>query len=575
MVSNSTLFIGADYEAIKFSEKISRTEIQNIMNTHFVYSCLLSDKVILPVGCYFESLYVQQLVETYHGLFLPYNDKCAIAGLGLGDDRDSYEDDIRIKASWFPEEYNLSDFSRNAELIGNISDIEPTIRAGKMRKKLTSYISNDISPRGGLSFQALTQEFPEEKTTEIVDPLQIVISDQKYALLPPYIRMEIEKQKKGEVQDQALWLDFILFKNYVLSCADAYDAYCNNPFSLFYKSIFKKIYSFNLDYRDTMLFKCFLSEFPLKELSSPTRLPPNEIFRIKESFEFKKYLYCYKVAVKILKDNLSLYVANQEYSLVSHSFQDELQNEKKLYRNFIASNALEAEMLYRAFRKSIFKSKRKKFNQWFSNRADDFPLLSVLSEIEDRDDGILKCYIDELACSVETRHKQLKWQFKNRPSSNINTERKYAIALSFAGEERNFVNQVADLLCYEFGRKNVFYDDSHKLELARPDLEGHLRNLYLFESELVVIFCSEEYFKKEWCSIEWSAIQRRISINSNSDWILLFRLDSVDVDDHLKEFGSEAFKGKSGYIDINTANCSAQSVAETIINRYYLSKGGA
>ena len=47
------------------------------------------------------------------------------------------------------------------------------------------------------------------------------------------------------------------------------------------------------------------------------------------------------------------------------------------------------------------------------------------------------------------------------------TDKRFKVALSFPGEQRNYVLQVAELLASELGKNKVFYDAWYKAELAR------------------------------------------------------------------------------------------------------------
>jgi len=62
--------------------------------------------------------------------------------------------------------------------------------------------------------------------------------------------------------------------------------------------------------------------------------------------------------------------------------------------------------------------------------------------------------------------------------------RRFAIALSFPGERREFLSQVADELANKVGKSRVLYDKYHEAEFARPNLDVYLPNLYRPESDL-------------------------------------------------------------------------------------------
>ena len=56
--------------------------------------------------------------------------------------------------------------------------------------------------------------------------------------------------------------------------------------------------------------------------------------------------------------------------------------------------------------------------------------------------------------------------------------RRFRVALSFAGEKRDFVEKVANLLALRFGRAAILYDIYYEAEFARHDLGIHLPKLY-------------------------------------------------------------------------------------------------
>src|SRR5262245_42318555 len=85
--------------------------------------------------------------------------------------------------------------------------------------------------------------------------------------------------------------------------------------------------------------------------------------------------------------------------------------------------------------------------------------------------------------------------------------RRFRIALSFPGEHRQFVEQVAEQLAAVVGRESVLYDRFYEAEFARPDLDTYLQRLYHDESELIAVFLCADYERKEWCGLEWRAVR--------------------------------------------------------------------
>jgi TIR domain len=109
----------------------------------------------------------------------------------------------------------------------------------------------------------------------------------------------------------------------------------------------------------------------------------------------------------------------------------------------------------------------------------------------------------------------------NTITKDSSNSRRFAIALSFPGEHRDFVKLVADHLAAVFGKDRVLYDKYYEAEFARPDLDVYLPRLYRTQSELVVLFLCPEYAAKRWCNLEWRHIRQLIATVDASRIMLL------------------------------------------------------
>ncbi len=107
-------------------------------------------------------------------------------------------------------------------------------------------------------------------------------------------------------------------------------------------------------------------------------------------------------------------------------------------------------------------------------------------------------------------------------------EIRFKVALSFAGERREYVSAVADELKKRFGPGTVFYDKDFTAQLARPNLDTLLQRVYLNNSDLVVVFLCKDYEQKQWCGLEWRAI-RSIIKNKNDHAIMFMKFDQADM----------------------------------------------
>ncbi len=142
--------------------------------------------------------------------------------------------------------------------------------------------------------------------------------------------------------------------------------------------------------------------------------------------------------------------------------------------------------------------------------------------------------------------------------------KRFAIALSFPGEHRDFVEEIADRLAAAFTRERVLYDEYHDAEFARPDLDIYLPNLYRTQSELIVLFLCPEYATKRWCGLECRFIRQLIGTPDAKRIMFL----SFGKTGDYSEFG---ILGGDGFIELT--DLTAQTVTEKIFKRLRLNQG--
>lgn len=103
---------------------------------------------------------------------------------------------------------------------------------------------------------------------------------------------------------------------------------------------------------------------------------------------------------------------------------------------------------------------------------------------------------------------------------------KYDVALSFAGDQRSYVEEVAKRL--RDAGVNVFYDDYEKADLWGKDLYSHLDFVYRRASRYCVIFISESYAAKVWTNHERRSAQAR-AFEENYEYLLPARFDETEL----------------------------------------------
>jgi len=112
-----------------------------------------------------------------------------------------------------------------------------------------------------------------------------------------------------------------------------------------------------------------------------------------------------------------------------------------------------------------------------------------------------------------------------KTSSDNKTER-FDVALSFAGEDRPYVEKTAAVL-RRMGLR-VFYDKYEQISLWGKNLYDHLSEVYGDSSRYTVVFISKYYARKLWTNHERQAAQAR-AFSERREYILPARFDATKI----------------------------------------------
>jgi hypothetical protein len=126
---------------------------------------------------------------------------------------------------------------------------------------------------------------------------------------------------------------------------------------------------------------------------------------------------------------------------------------------------------------------------------------------------------------------------KKRP---LNFE--FDVALTFAGEDRPYVREVAKIL-RKMGLK-VFYDEFSKGRLWGQDLYVFLDDIYRNKARYTVMFISKKYASNLWTNYERKSAQAR-AFEENKEYILPARFDSTEI---------PGISPTLGYVDLKNIN---------------------
>jgi hypothetical protein len=137
-------------------------------------------------------------------------------------------------------------------------------------------------------------------------------------------------------------------------------------------------------------------------------------------------------------------------------------------------------------------------------------------------------------------------------------EHSYDIALSFAGEDRVFVEEVAKHL--KDGNVRVFYDKDEEVNLWGKELGDTLDSVFRLRSTFVVLFISKYYSNKMWTNHERKSAFAR-AIKEKDEFLLPARFDDTDLPGLLPTVA---------YVDLRRETPS--SFASKLIQKLALSK---
>ncbi|UUN27837.1 toll/interleukin-1 receptor domain-containing protein [Streptomyces sp. FIT100] len=118
----------------------------------------------------------------------------------------------------------------------------------------------------------------------------------------------------------------------------------------------------------------------------------------------------------------------------------------------------------------------------------------------------------------------------------------FDVALSFAGEDRHYVQGIAELLKRRGVR--IFYDEYVAAHLWGQDLYATLDEVYRKRARFAIIFVSRHYVSKPWTQHERMSAQARAVINVDP-YLLPVRIDDSEL---------PGLRPTIGYIDARTTS---------------------
>jgi tetratricopeptide (TPR) repeat protein len=127
-------------------------------------------------------------------------------------------------------------------------------------------------------------------------------------------------------------------------------------------------------------------------------------------------------------------------------------------------------------------------------------------------------------------------------ASDGNPSYEHDIAISFAGEDRQYAEQLAVLLRGQGLR--VFYDRYEEANLWGKDLYVHLADVYQNKAQYCVVFVSRHYGAKLWTKHEFQEAVAR-AFRDSKEYILPIKLDDTVIPGLRETIGYVSLRNKS------------------------------
>lgn len=125
----------------------------------------------------------------------------------------------------------------------------------------------------------------------------------------------------------------------------------------------------------------------------------------------------------------------------------------------------------------------------------------------------------------------------------------YDFALSFAGENRNLAESIADKLLER--EISVFYDKNEQHRILAANVEDYLAPIYNSEADYVVVLLSSDYPKKIWTKFESEQFKQRFGDNAIIP--IWYSDTNTSLFDESRKYGGLSFKVDSD-LDVESSN---------------------
>lgn len=172
------------------------------------------------------------------------------------------------------------------------------------------------------------------------------------------------------------------------------------------------------------------------------------------------------------------------------------------------------------------------YQKYMIDEDNEFDVLSELlvDDIQVKTNALMtiqECLEISFLDSLDTKNTDLT-QFNAKSDSSI-----YDIAFSFAGEQRNYVQKVAEYL--KSSGIKVFYDKFAEVDLWGKSLIKEFSKVYGQNSKYCIPFISKEYKEKVWTNHEFKNAISKALEKKDEIYLLPVRFDETELEGLYKD----------------------------------------
>jgi hypothetical protein len=152
------------------------------------------------------------------------------------------------------------------------------------------------------------------------------------------------------------------------------------------------------------------------------------------------------------------------------------------------------------------------------------PSIPVLLELKNQSlDNFTLSFVNKLIKKIQSFKQDSPVAL---PEPKKENKYEYDVAFSFANENRDYVDQTADLVIAQ--GYTVFYDKHEQVNLWGRNLYEHFNDVYKNKAKYCIIFISKLYAEKLWTRHEFRSAQER-AFKENREYILPVRFDDSEL----------------------------------------------